>query len=712
VNVVFTAPALLLGLLVAALPLIVHLISRRRARLVRFAAMEFVLVSQKRTARNLRLRQLLLLLLRTLLLLAPALAIAGPVLRKDTAAATTTTAPRAVVVVVDTSASMHARARGGRVIERARELARDRVLALNDDVKVALIACGASADARVAPPTFERARITGALDALDATMAKGTLAPCVARAAALAREVEGEGERRVVVVSDLARHAFAGEPPATDGDQVVVEWVDAADDDAPSNVGITALDVTRAAGGAPTQAMRIGFTLAQRGGVAREIPVDLIVDGARVARLAVPLPADGQEERAFTHAFEATGDDASNHAVELRTEGDALSPDDTVHVPVDVPRTVQVLVVDGAPQPIPFDDEVYYLESALTRGDHAGGHLAVDVVGVDALTPARLAGARVVVLANVGALDRAVAAALVEHVRAGGGLFVTSGDQVDVDWMNDALGPVLPGRLRGVKGQATLDDASVAETLGLARFAPNHPALAPLGRDARALAGLSRVETHTFMLLEPEGDAPREVLVSFTNDAPALVERRVDAGRVVLLTTTIDRDWTDLPIRPGFLPLMQLVVMYLASALDDSGPRVVTVGDTRAIALPRDVDLAVVRGPDDAPRAAPVVEDGAARRALVSSIDLPGLYRVSFARTGGEPTPAPRERFTALFPSSEGDLTQADDALLDDATPRGARRERQGASDDDEPLWPFLLALAVLLFTAEGALVRRASPAR
>lgn len=710
-NLVFTSPALLLGAVVAVLPLIVHLISRRRARLVRFAAMEFVLVSQKRTARNLRLRQLLLLLLRTLLLLAPALAIAGPVLRKDEAALTTTTTPRAVVVVIDTSASMQARARGARVIDRAKELARERVLALNDDVKIALVACGASADARIAPPTFERAPLLSALDALDASMAKGALAPCVARAASLARDVPGEGERRVIVVSDLARHAFDAEPLPAEGGDIVVEWVAAGDEESP-NVGITALTVTRATGGAPTQAMQIGFTLAQRGGAPREIPVDLVVDGARVARLAIPLTADGEEQRAFTHSFEAARDDGEAHAVELRIEGDALTPDDIVQVPVDVPRSVNVLVVDGAPQPIPFDDEVYYLESALSRGEHASGHLVVDVVGVDALTPARLAGVRVVVLANVGALDRGFAAALVDHVKAGGGLFVTSGDQVDVDWMNEALGAVLPGRLRGVKGQATLDDASVAETLGLARFAPNHSALAPLGRDARALAGLSRVETHTFMLLEPEGDAPRDVLISFTNDAPALVERRVDAGRVVLLTTTIDRDWTDLPIRPGFLPLMQLVVMYLASALDDSGPRVVTVGDTRAIALPRDVDLAIVRGPDDAQRAAPVDEQESGRRAIVSTIDLPGLYRVDFARTGGAPTPAPRERFTALFPSSEGDLTRADDALLDEATPRGARRERTGASDDDEPLWPFLLALAVVLFLGEAALVRRSSPAR
>ena len=66
-NLAFLTPALLGGLAVLAVPLLIHLISKRRARRVRFAALELLLRSQKRTARSIRLRQILLLLMRTLL---------------------------------------------------------------------------------------------------------------------------------------------------------------------------------------------------------------------------------------------------------------------------------------------------------------------------------------------------------------------------------------------------------------------------------------------------------------------------------------------------------------------------------------------------------------------------------------------------------------------------------------------------------------------
>ncbi|HEY4222743.1 MAG TPA: BatA domain-containing protein, partial [Myxococcota bacterium] len=80
-NLAFLDAGLLGGLLVAALPTLIHLISKRRARRVKWAPMELLLRSQKRTARSIRLRQLLLLLVRTLLLACAALAVARPVLR-------------------------------------------------------------------------------------------------------------------------------------------------------------------------------------------------------------------------------------------------------------------------------------------------------------------------------------------------------------------------------------------------------------------------------------------------------------------------------------------------------------------------------------------------------------------------------------------------------------------------------------------------------
>ena len=56
------------------------------------------------------------------------------------------------------------------------------------------------------------------------------------------------------------------------------------------------------------------------------------------------------------------------------------------------------------------------------------------------------------------------------------------------------------------------------------------------------------------------------MVLRYESGAPALVEAEIGRGRVLLLTTTVDREWTDLPIRPGFLPLVQEAARRLAGA--------------------------------------------------------------------------------------------------------------------------------------------------
>src|SRR5690349_2560430 len=103
----FANPLLAWGALAAAIPVIVHLIQRRRPKPHPFAALELVRRSQKRNVRRLRLKRLLLLAARTLLLLLVPLALARP--RLETPAAAAAAAPRgpaATAIVLDTSLSM------------------------------------------------------------------------------------------------------------------------------------------------------------------------------------------------------------------------------------------------------------------------------------------------------------------------------------------------------------------------------------------------------------------------------------------------------------------------------------------------------------------------------------------------------------------------------------------------------------------------------
>src|SRR5215813_10908675 len=96
------------GAMISA-PILIHLINRMRFRRIRWAAMEFLLKSQKRNRRRLIIEQLILLLLRILLVLLAGFLVARYLLAGATGRGTSH------VVVIDDTLSMHDRGKvGGR----------------------------------------------------------------------------------------------------------------------------------------------------------------------------------------------------------------------------------------------------------------------------------------------------------------------------------------------------------------------------------------------------------------------------------------------------------------------------------------------------------------------------------------------------------------------------------------------------------------------
>ena len=77
----FLNPAFLAALGLVAIPLLIHLIRRRKLKVIHWAAMEFLLQSQRKQKRRLQIEEIILLLLRMLIVALAALAFARPVLR-------------------------------------------------------------------------------------------------------------------------------------------------------------------------------------------------------------------------------------------------------------------------------------------------------------------------------------------------------------------------------------------------------------------------------------------------------------------------------------------------------------------------------------------------------------------------------------------------------------------------------------------------------
>ena len=121
----FLHPLLLWGTALAAVPLVIHILNRRRHKPLAWGAMRFVIAAHKRTRRRVQLENWILLFLRMAAVAMLALAIARPFIGKESPLAPLTEKRRDLVLILDNSASTgyrDVRSVHEAMLERARAL--------------------------------------------------------------------------------------------------------------------------------------------------------------------------------------------------------------------------------------------------------------------------------------------------------------------------------------------------------------------------------------------------------------------------------------------------------------------------------------------------------------------------------------------------------------------------------------------------------------
>ncbi|MGQ9608937.1 MAG: BatA domain-containing protein, partial [bacterium] len=76
----FLNPFLLIGIIASSIPLIIHLWSKRQAKLIDFSSIKFLISLERRKVRKLRFQQILILALRMLIVILISFALARPIL--------------------------------------------------------------------------------------------------------------------------------------------------------------------------------------------------------------------------------------------------------------------------------------------------------------------------------------------------------------------------------------------------------------------------------------------------------------------------------------------------------------------------------------------------------------------------------------------------------------------------------------------------------
>jgi hypothetical protein len=603
-------PLYLAGLLLLALPVLIHLVQKQHGQGARFPSLMFLKQIPQRQKKRLEIRHWLLLLLRCLLLLLIVLAFARPFLPLATAPGTLEPERADSIIVLDRSYSMHIADHWQQALDQAlllvqQKQAQDRIgiLLIDDEAEL------------VSDLTSSVDDLRGALQG-QAPGLRATHLPLAIEQAARLLAGSNASRKRIFVISDFQAAAVSTVARISadiDLQALPVKITRAA------NASITAATIEPSVRAAADEfALRV--EIMNRATVPLDQQLTLTLDGRVLERRPLRLaPA-----ATITETFDglSVSDDLVRGIVSLGD--DALALDNRYFFVYSSRQQLPLLIVEGDK---PRANQSVFLQNALELARNPV--FRVERRAFDALKAEDLPSWALIIMNDVAIPPGTLADALADFVAAGGGLLVIAAAAPQQNWPTFLL-PGRPGRIV---------ESKQASAFSVAGFETGHPLTIGLG--TRNTADLSRARVFNYRDLQAGADD--RVVARYNDGGAALLERQLGQGRVQVLTTTLDTFWNDIALQPVFLPFLHQDLRYLSafesySNQAEIGSIIDVMRYARALTGVDAVVAAETRGPllIESPQSAEIRVN---RQSPLLTLAQPGFYQVHNAtRAGAEVT--------------------------------------------------------------------------
>jgi hypothetical protein len=529
--------------LAAAVPLMIHLLFRQRARRLTIGSVRFLHQVIREHRRRRRIRQWLLLAMRCLAVLLLALLFARPFMD----AAFRRGLEEELVLLIDDSASMATSdSRGSTAFARALDTARSELAKVDENVVVHVAMFNASGVREVQLADLESA---------DAVSHLGTDYGLATSWAGDVLATSRRTRQRVVLITDLQQSGLGKSTASPLPHRTVFDVVDIGTA-VSRNLVVYSVDAVKTEI-RPAESVTLRIVLRNFAPLPSEgIPLQLRLTGPDGESIAadrkVSLPG-GITSLEIPLSIERGG----VYQGHVRLECEDGSPwDNQRWIAFEARHPDRVLLIDGQEGRTVFGNETYYLETALRlplddSSAHRRSFEIERIVWESGQGFPDLTGFRAIVMANVRRLSVTDTERLQQYVRAGGSLLLLAGDQTnpaDLDALRDK--GVFPGTVvrRPVEAPRRLTGWNDQQA-ALATFAD------PQRGDLRRIQFFRSLPVET---LHDEGQS----LLQLGPYALA-AERRCGEGRCIYFGSSADRDWTDWPQTRLYVPLLRQLLAYL-----------------------------------------------------------------------------------------------------------------------------------------------------
>ena len=352
--------------------------------------------------------------------------------------------------------------------------------------------------------------------------------------------------------------------------------------------------------------------------------VSIYQDGNRVGQKGVDIRAGQSVETEFTLVPKHSG--FLEGKIEL--EDDDLEFDNTRFFTVHIPEELHVLLVGSA-------SDLTYLRIALaTRLTDSSASLKINQITYDRFSSSQLNNTDVVVLSNLHELTHDQSLALKTYLQNGGGMLFFPGAQTTINAFNTDIAAPL-----GISTVTTSEDNFISQSansfIEFDKVDLRHPLFAGMFEETEAKQ--SAGTTHQQRVLE----SPRisksfhfvptpksRSIITLTNGYPFLMEEQIGNGHILLFSVAANTEWSDLPLKGLFVPLVHRSLAYLAqeSAMEHS----LLVGEETTIHLRTAVPSKLtITKPGNLEIFINPQQLAAEKSIRFSDDDLPGIYTVA-----------------------------------------------------------------------------------
>lgn len=693
----FLNPAMLFGIAAITIPIIIHLLNRRKFQRITWAAMRFLKVSVEQNQRRIRLEDILLLVIRCFLIFLIALAMARPAMKSNMS--NVLSARSTSVIILDNSYSMSLEDGVGNLFSRAKKICEEIVSSLKPGSSCAFYLSSDITRQVIPEPTqdfnllrkeIRKAELSGR--GTDVFPSLKLAIDMLASKASIRKEVfiitdgqaigwkNWEGIRQLLLA---ARRANI---------QVYIIIVGDAEE---RNLCISRFSI--ATGLCPiNHPIRFEVQVSNFGiHEEKDIRVSLSVENNPPLDSAIIESIKPRESKTVSLFAKFYKDDF--YALTARLEKDRLPADDSQSLVVKTIKEARILVVDGNPGAEPRLSQSFYLKHAIAPvppSEVDNYFLKLTIIEPHEISNVRFDDYDVVFMLDVSELSPQVVSSLDFYLKRGGGLVIFPGRQTRPDYYNRELFektgilPAIIGNMIGKPDETEkffhlqernyihpiveIWNDPASGNLASARFYAFYELKLPersvsmtnSGSPAHTNFALEKVLGTRMTVFSNNSPVPEpRVVLNYNNGMPAIVEKEIGFGRVFLFSSTANTDWNDFPIRPSFLPLIHRIIGALLTGRNEN--LTIKTGDIFSYKVENEfLGKDVVISP---PTSSTNSNRGLTRVDLVNGLptirydetDLSGIYEVMIS---GEIKK--NIKFAAQFEAEESDLTRLSDERL------------------------------------------------